>query len=113
MATLITAIIRPHALDQVKAALDGAGFTGITVTEVKGSGRQGGKTEVYRGAEYTIAYLPKIKVEVVVADADATAAEEAIAAAAKTGSIGDGKIWSIPLGSLQRIRTGEKGDEAT
>ncbi len=113
MATLITAIIRPHALDHVKAALDAAGFTGITVTEVKGSGRQGGKTEVYRGAEYTISYLPKIKVEVVVADAEAATAEEAIATAAKTGSIGDGKIWSIPLGSLQRIRTGEKGDDAT
>jgi nitrogen regulatory protein P-II 1 len=113
MATLITAIIRPHALDHVKAALDEGGFTGITVTEVKGSGRQGGKTEIYRGAEYTIAYLPKVKVEVIVPDDQAATAEGIIAASAKTGSIGDGKIWSIPLGSLQRIRTGELGDDAT
>jgi nitrogen regulatory protein P-II 1 len=113
MATLITAVIRPHALDQVKAALSSAGVSGITVTEVKGAGRQGGKTETYRGAEYTIDYLPKIKVEVIVPDATATEVEEVIAGAARTEKIGDGKIWSIPLGSLMRIRTGERGDDAT
>lgn len=112
MATLITAIIRTHSLDAVKEELQSAGVTGITVTEVKGFGRQGGKTETYRGAEYTIEYLPKVKIEVIVPDERTTEVEELIAATARSGRIGDGKAWSIPLGSLLRIRTGERDGEA-
>jgi nitrogen regulatory protein P-II 1 len=112
MATLVTAVIRPHSLDAVKEALRGAGVTGITVTEVKGAGRQGGQTETYRGAEYQIDLLPKIKVEAIVPDAQAAEVEDAIVGAARSERIGDGKIWSLPLGSLIRIRTGERGDEA-
>ena len=112
MATIVTAIIRPHSLDTVKDALKAAGVTGITITEAKGFGRQGGHTETYRGAEYTVEFLPKIKLEAIVPDADADSVARTIADAARTGNIGDGKIWTLPVGSLLRIRTGELGDEA-
>jgi nitrogen regulatory protein P-II 1 len=112
MATLITAIIRPHALDGVKSALKGVGVTGMTVTEVKGFGRQGGHTETYRGTEYQVDFLPKVKLEVIVAEGDAAELVSTISAAARTDKIGDGKIWVTPVDSLTRIRTGEEGDEA-
>lgn len=112
MPTLITAIIRPHALDAVKTALKDKGVTGITITEVRGFGRQGGHTETYRGAEYTVDFLPKLKLEVVVAPTDATALTSVIADAARTDKIGDGKIWATSVEALTRIRTGETGDDA-
>jgi nitrogen regulatory protein P-II 1 len=112
MPTLVTAVIRPHSLDAVKEALKAAGITGITVTEVKGFGRQGGHTETYRGAEYTVELLPKVKVEAIVPATIAAEAVQAIASAAASGRIGDGKIWTVPLESLVRIRTGQRGDDA-
>jgi nitrogen regulatory protein P-II 1 len=112
MATLITAIIRPHALDGVKTALKGAGVTGMTVTEVRGFGRQGGHTETYRGTEYQVDFLPKVKLEIVVEDGEAASLVSTIADAARTDKIGDGKIWVTSVDSLTRIRTGEEGDEA-
>ena len=112
MTTLVTAIIRPHALDAVKAALSGVGVTGLTLTEVRGFGRQGGHTETYRGAEYTVDLLPKLKVEVVVAGEDVSTAVKAIADAARSDRIGDGKIWTTEVGSVTRIRTGEVGEDA-
>ena len=112
MTTLVTAIIRPHALDDVKAALAGVGVAGLTLTEVRGFGRQGGHTETYRGAEYTVDFLPKLKVEVVVAGEDVATVVKAIEDAARSDRIGDGKIWTTPVDSITRIRTGEVGDEA-
>jgi nitrogen regulatory protein PII len=109
---LVTAIIKPHMLDEVKDALKAKGVTGITVSEVKGFGRQGGHTETYRGTEYTIEFLPKVKVEVVVDDGDLDAVVDAVAGAAQTGKIGDGKIWTTDVGRLVRIRTGEEGVDA-
>ena len=109
---LVTAIIKPHMLDEVKDALKAKGVAGITVSEVKGFGRQGGHTETYRGTEYTIEFLPKVKVEVVVDDGDLDAVVDAIASAAQTGKIGDGKIWTTDVGRLVRIRTGEEGVDA-
>ncbi len=109
---LITAIIKPHMLDEVKEALAALGIQGMTVTEVKGFGRQGGHTETYRGAEYKVDFVPKVKVEIVVDGPDAAKATEAIAGAAQTGKIGDGKIWVTPVESLVRIRTGEVGADA-
>ena len=109
---LITAIIKPHMLDEVKEGLASLGIQGMTVTEVKGFGRQGGHTETYRGAEYKVDFVPKVKVEIVVDDPDAPKATEAIANAAQTGKIGDGKIWVTPVESLVRIRTGEVGADA-
>ena len=109
---LVTAIIKPHMLDEVKDALKGKGVTGITVSEVKGFGRQGGHTETYRGTEYTIEFLPKVKVEVVVDDGDVDSVVDAIAGGAQTGKIGDGKIWVTTVGRLVRIRTGEEGVDA-
>ena len=109
---LITAIIKPHMLDEVKEALAGIGIQGMTVTEVKGFGRQGGHTETYRGAEYKVDFVPKVKVEIVVDEPEAAKATEAIAAAAQTGKIGDGKIWVTQVESLVRIRTGEVGADA-
>lgn len=108
MTTLVTAVIRPHALDPVKAALTAMGVNGLTVTKVRGFGRQGGHTETYRGAEYTVDLLPKLKVEVVVAGDEAAGVVDAIADAARTDRIGDGKIWTTPVASLTRIRTGER-----
>jgi nitrogen regulatory protein PII len=110
--SLVTAIIKPHKLDDVKTALRDAGILGLTATEVKGFGRQGGKTETYRGAEYTVDFLPKVKVEVVCDSGDADRVVDVIAAAAKTGKIGDGKIWVFGVDKLLRIRTGEEGNDA-
>ena len=104
---LITAIIRPHKLEDVREALNQAGVTGLTVTEVKGYGRQKGHTEIYRGAEYAVSFLPKIKIEVAVASDQVDKTIEAITTAAKTGQIGDGKIFVINLDHAIRIRTGE------
>jgi nitrogen regulatory protein P-II 1 len=109
---LVTAIVKPHMIDGVKDALKAAGVQGITVSEVKGFGRQGGHTETYRGTEYTIEFVPKIRLEVVVDDGDVDAVVDAVAGAAKTGKIGDGKIWVTPVGRLVRIRTGEEGVDA-
>ncbi|MEM1364808.1 MAG: P-II family nitrogen regulator [Pseudomonadota bacterium] len=104
---IVTAIIKPFKLDEVREALTGVGVQGLTVTEVKGYGRQKGHTEIYRGTEYAVSFLPKIKLEVVVDDAVAPAAVDAIAAAAKTGQIGDGKIFVHDVEAAVRIRTGE------
>jgi nitrogen regulatory protein P-II 1 len=109
---LITAIIKPHLLDEVKDALKAEGIHGLTVNEVKGFGRQGGHTETYRGTEYAIDFVPKIRIEVVCDDEDAETLVDVIAATAKTGTIGDGKIWTTPVLRLVRIRTGEEGTDA-
>jgi nitrogen regulatory protein P-II 1 len=109
---LVTAIVKPHKLDAVKEALQGAGVQGMTVTEVKGFGRQGGHTETYRGAEYQIDFVPKVKVEVLCASEDADKITAAIAEAARTDKIGDGKIWVAAVDRAVRIRTGEMGDDA-
>ena len=108
----IEAIIKPFKLDEVREALSEIGVTGLTVTEVKGFGRQKGHTELYRGAEYVVDFLPKVKVEVVLADNQVDAAIEAIIKAAHTGKIGDGKIFVYDLQQVVRIRTGETGNEA-
>jgi len=108
----IEAVIKPFKLDDVREALHEAGITGLTVTEVKGFGRQKGHTELYRGAEYVIDFLPKVKVEVVVADDQVARCIEAITAAARTGKIGDGKIFVQPVEDVIRIRTGERGADA-
>jgi nitrogen regulatory protein P-II 1 len=108
----ITAIIKPFKLDEVREALAQVGVAGLTVTEVKGFGRQKGHTELYRGAEYVVDFLPKVKVEAVVADAMVDAAIDAIVKAAHTGKIGDGKIFVTPVEQVIRIRTGETGDAA-
>src|SRR4051812_31543877 len=112
MVSLVTAVIKPHKLEEVKDAIRSTGVQGITVTEVKGFGRQGGHTETYRGAEYTVDLLPKVKVEVLVDSSEVEGLVETIATAAKTDKIGDGKIWVVELASVQRIRTGELGGEA-
>jgi nitrogen regulatory protein P-II 1 len=108
----IEAIIKPFKLSEVKDALNELGIQGMTVCEVKGFGRQKGHTEIYRGSEYTVDFLPKIKIETVVADAQVKAAVEAIIKAAKTGKIGDGKIFVSAIEEAVRIRTSERGDEA-
>ena len=109
---LITAVIKPFKLDEVKEALKGAGVNGITVTEVQGFGRQAGHTEVYRGAEYTVDFVPKVKLEILADDGQADAIADALVAAARTEKIGDGKIWITNVEAVQRIRTGEKGSDA-
>jgi len=109
---LITAIIKPFKLDEVREALADSGVTGLTVTEVKGFGRQKGHTELYRGAEYVVDFLPKVKVEAAVPDALVERAIEAITRAARTGKIGDGKIFVCPVEQVVRIRTGETGESA-
>ena len=108
----IEAIIKPFKLDDVKEALTELGVIGMTVTEVRGFGRQKGHTELYRGSEYTIDFLPKVKVEVVVADNLVDKVVTAVVAAARTGSIGDGKVFVLPMGSAMRIRTGERDEQA-
>lgn len=108
----VEAIIKPFKLDDVKDALTGIGIIGMTVTEVRGFGRQKGHTELYRGSEYTIDFLPKVKVEVVVPDTMVEKVVTAVVAAAKTGSIGDGKVFVLPVGESLRIRTGERGEDA-
>jgi len=109
---LIIAIIKPFKLDEVKEALSQVGIEGMTVTEVKGFGRQKGHTEIYRGSEYTVDFLPKVKVEVAVSNEQAGKVVDAIAKSAKTGKIGDGKIFVVPLEDVLRIRTDERGDQA-
>ncbi|MEX2294130.1 MAG: P-II family nitrogen regulator [Acidimicrobiales bacterium] len=109
---LITAVIKPFKLDEVKEALKSAGVNGMTVTEVQGFGRQSGHTEVYRGAEYTVDFVPKIKVEILADDGAAAGIADALAGAARTEKIGDGKIWITDVGSVQRIRTGERDTDA-
>jgi nitrogen regulatory protein P-II 1 len=108
----ITAVIKPFKLDDVKAALEVLGVQGLTVTEVQGFGRQRGHTEVYRGAEYTVDFVPKVKIEVVVSDGDVDKLVAAITEAARTGKIGDGKVWVTPVESLVRVRTGERDADA-
>lgn len=109
---LVTAVVKPFKLEDVKAALQEAGVAGMTVSEAQGFGRQGGHTEVYRGAEYRIDFVPKVRVEVVVDDAAAERVVTAIVAAARTGRIGDGKVWTTQVDDLIRIRTGERGPDA-
>ena len=109
---LIIAIIKPFKLEEVKEALAEAGIEGMTVTEVKGFGRQKGQTEIYRGSEYTVDFLPKVKIEIAVADDMTGRAVDAIVKAAKTGKIGDGKVFQVPLEEVIRIRTDERGEAA-
>jgi nitrogen regulatory protein P-II 1 len=109
---LVTAVVKPFKLDDVKEALHGIGVAGMTVAEVQGHGRQRGHTEVYRGAEYVIDFVPKVRIELVVDDGDARGVVEAIVEAARTGQIGDGKVWTTNVDDLIRIRTGERGPEA-
>ena len=109
---LVTAVIKPFKLDDVKAALKTAGVQGMSVTEIQGFGRQSGHTEVYRGAEYTVDFLPKVKVEVLVDDEAVERILAAIADAAKTDKIGDGKVWVTEVTTVLRIRTGERGEDA-
>ncbi|WP_338751287.1 P-II family nitrogen regulator [Janibacter alittae] len=109
---LVTAIVKPHRIDDVKDALETFGITGMTVSEASGFGRQRGHSEVYRGAEYVVDFVPKIRLEVLVDDVDAAPVVEAIVTAARTGRIGDGKVWVAPVDEVVRVRTGERGGEA-
>lgn len=109
---LITAVVKPHQVDQVKEALNSVGVQGMTVTEAQGYGRQGGHTETYRGTEYKVSFTPKSRLEIVVDDDRAPEVVEAIMNAARTGKIGDGKIWVSDVSSMVRIRTGEQGADA-
>ena len=109
---LVTAVIKPFKLDDVRAALEAFGVAGVTVSEVQGYGRQKGHTEVYRGAEYTVAFNPKVRVEVVVDDGQVAELLDVLARAAQTGSIGDGKVWVVPVETVLRVRTGERGPDA-
>ncbi|GAA2035827.1 P-II family nitrogen regulator [Pseudokineococcus marinus] len=109
---LITAVIKPHKLDDVKSALEAFGVQGLTVSEASGYGRQRGHTEVYRGAEYTVDLVPKVRVEVVVDDVDGADVVGAVVSAASTGRIGDGKVWVVPVEDVVRVRTGERGVDA-
>ena len=109
---LVTAVIKPFTLDEVKDALKAAGVAGMTVGEVRGFGRQGGHTETYRGAEYKIDFVPKVMIEIVLDDARVDAIVDTIARAAATGKIGDGKIWVVPVDSVVRVRTGETNESA-
>lgn len=109
---LITAVIKPFKLDDVKAALEQFGIKGMTVSEASGYGRQRGHTEVYRGAEYQVALVPKVRLEVLAEEDDAEEVIDVIVKAAQTGKIGDGKVWSVPVDTVIRVRTGERGPEA-
>ena len=109
---LVTAVIKPFKLDEVRAALTAFGVHGLTVSQASGYGRQRGHTEVYRGAEYTVDLVPKVRLEVLVDDDDLDDIVEVIVRAARTGKIGDGKVWSIPVETVIRVRTGERGREA-
>ncbi|MFD3581852.1 P-II family nitrogen regulator [Streptomyces sp. NPDC058683] len=109
---LVTAIVKPYRLEAVKTALQEIGVQGLTVTEASGYGRQRGHTEVYRGAEYQVDLVPKVRIEVVVEDADSEPTIEAIVKAARTGKIGDGKVWALPVETVVRVRTGERGPDA-
>ena len=112
MTHLVTAIIKPFKLEEVKESLRGAGFLGLTVSEVQGYGRQGGKTETFRGSEYKIDFVPKVRIDVIIESSQLDKVIDIIAAAARTGKIGDGKIWAVDLDRTMRIRTGELGDDA-
>ena len=109
---LITAVIKPFKLDEVKDAVQALGVKGITVTDARGFGRQGGHTEVYRGAEYEISFVPKVRLEIVVDDKDADRVVQTLMETAQTGKIGDGKVWVVPVEAAYRIRTGESGSDA-
>jgi nitrogen regulatory protein P-II 1 len=109
---LITAVVKPHRLDEIKEALQAFGVHGLTVTEASGYGRQRGHTEVYRGAEYTVDLVPKVRLEVLVSDDDASDIIDVLVKSARTGRIGDGKVWSVPVDDVVRVRTGERGAEA-
>jgi nitrogen regulatory protein P-II 1 len=112
MAHLVTAVVKPHKLEEVKDALRNAGVLGLSVSELQGYGRQGGKSEVFRGTEYTVEFVPKVRIEVIVPSVDVDKIVDIITVAARTGKIGDGKVWTMPLDSVTRVRTGEKGDDA-
>jgi nitrogen regulatory protein P-II 1 len=112
MAHLVTAIIKPFKLEEVKEALRSAGILGLTVSEIQGYGRQGGKTEAFRGSEYKVDFVPKVMIEVLVETGDVDKVIEIVGNTARTGKIGDGKIWATPVDRLMRIRTGELGDDA-
>jgi len=112
MASLVTAIIKPFKLEEVKEALRGAGIMGLTVTEVQGYGRQGGKDEVWRGAEYKIDFVPKVKLEILVDTATVDKVIDLVMQTARTGKIGDGKVWAVDIDRVARIRTGEAGPDA-
>ena len=112
MVHLITAIIKPFKLEEVKDALRGAGILGMTVSEVQGYGRQGGKSETFRGGEYTISFVPKVKLEVLVESSDVDKVIDIISVTSKTGKIGDGKIWATDIDRVMRVRTGESGSDA-
>jgi nitrogen regulatory protein P-II 1 len=109
---LITAVIKPHKLDEVKAALESFGVQGMTVSEASGYGRQRGHTEVYRGAEYTVDLVPKVRVEIIVDDTDVVDVVDVVVKSAQTGRIGDGKVWTTPIEDVVRVRTGEHGADA-
>ena len=109
---LVTAIIKPFKLDDVKSALEAYGIMGMTVSESSGYGRQRGHTEVYRGAEYTVDLVPKVRLEVIVEDDDADSVVDVIVKSAQTGRIGDGKVWTVPVETVARVRTGERGPDA-
>ena len=112
MTKLVTAVIQPHRLDDVKSALQAAGVHGLTVSEASGYGRQRGHTEVYRGAEYTVALVPKVRIDVLVHDEDVDGLVGVLIQAAQTGKIGDGKVWVTPVEDVARVRTGEHGQDA-
>jgi nitrogen regulatory protein P-II 1 len=109
---LVTAIIKPHMLDEVKSALEAFGIEGMTVSEASGFGRQRGHTEVYRGAEYTVDLVPKLRIEVLVDDGDAADIVDVLVKSARTGRIGDGKVWTVGVDDVVRVRTGERGLDA-
>ena len=109
---LVTAIVKPHRIEDVKEALRDIGVNGLTTTDVEGFGRQRGHTEVYRGAEYQVDFVPKVRVEVLVDDADANDVVDVIVKSAQTGRIGDGKVWVVPVETVVRVRTGEQGSDA-
>ena len=109
---LVTAIIKPFKLEDVKSALEAYGIQGLTISEASGYGRQRGHTEVYRGAEYTVDLVPKVRIEVLVEDDDADAVVDVVTKSAQTGRIGDGKVWTVPVETVVRVRTGERGPDA-
>jgi nitrogen regulatory protein P-II 1 len=109
---LVTAVVKPHKWEDVRAALESVGVTGMTVAEVSGFGRQKGHTEVYRGAEYDVALVPKVRIEIVVDDADVEHVVNTVVSAAQTGRIGDGKVWVTPVEAVARVRTGERDESA-
>jgi nitrogen regulatory protein P-II 1 len=109
---LVTAVIKPFKLDEVKSALEAYGIHGLTVSEASGYGRQKGHTEVYRGAEYTVDLVPKIRVEILVEEDDAQSVVDVVVKTAQTGRIGDGKVWTVPVDTVVRVRTGERGPDA-